>query len=71
LIGIVFGCSVFLFILIWILILRFTQKITYPIQQLTNLTEEIKEATGRDSREEVLSKIENNKIFEDIKKQMD
>jgi nitrogen fixation/metabolism regulation signal transduction histidine kinase len=48
---IVFSSSVVLFLLIWVLILRFTQKITYPIKQLTHLTEMIKQATGRDSRE--------------------
>jgi len=67
-IGIVFGCSILLFLLIWVLILRFTQKITYPIKQLTHLTEMIKSATGRDSREQVLNAIETHDIFEDTKK---
>jgi nitrogen fixation/metabolism regulation signal transduction histidine kinase len=68
LVAIVIGCSIFLFLFIWILILSFTQKITSPINKLTELTEEIKKATGRDSRDDVLSKIENDQIFAETKK---
>jgi hypothetical protein len=63
----VIACSIFLFLIIWALILRFTQKITYPITQLTGLTEMIKKATGRDSREEVLNRIETHRIFTETK----
>ena len=64
------SCSIILFLLIWVLILRFTKKITYPINQLTSLTEEIKRATGRDNREVVLNKIESHEIFQETKKQI-
>ncbi len=67
LIAIVISSSIMLFILIWALILRFTKKITYPINQLTSLTEEIKRATGRDNREVVLNKIESHEIFQETK----
>jgi hypothetical protein len=70
LIAIVFSCSILLFLLIWVLILRFTQKITYPIKQLTHLTEMIKQATGKESREHVLNAIETHDIFEKTKKQI-
>jgi Sec-independent protein translocase protein TatA len=66
----VISCSIILFLLIWALILRFTKKITYPINQLTSLTEEIKRATGRDNREVVLNKIESHEIFQETKKQI-
>eukprot|EP00347_Sterkiella_histriomuscorum_P020562 403337333 len=65
---IVFGCSILLFFSIWILILRFTKKITHPIRQLTRITEIIKQATGREGREKVLSVIENEPIFEKTKR---
>ena len=64
------SCSIILFLLIWALILRFTKKITYPINQLTSLTEEIKRATGRDNLEVVLNKIESHDIFQETKKQI-
>lgn len=65
---IVFGCSILLFFSIWILILRFTKRITHPINQLTRITDIIKQATGREGREKVLSVIENEPIFEKTKK---
>ena len=52
------------------MILRFTQKITNPIKQLTHLTEMIKQATGRDSREQVLKVIESHPIVQQTKKQV-
>ncbi|TNV84907.1 hypothetical protein FGO68_gene7275 [Halteria grandinella] len=67
---IVITCSIVLFLMVWVLILRFTQRITYPIKQLTHLTEMIKQATGRDSREQVLNAIETHDIFEQTKKQL-
>jgi nitrogen fixation/metabolism regulation signal transduction histidine kinase len=65
---IVFACSILLFLSIWILILRFTKRITHPIRQLTRITEIIKQATGREGREKVLSVIENEPIFEKTKR---
>ena len=70
LILIVFGCAILLFLAIWILILRFTQRITHPINQLTRITEIVKRATGREGREKVLSVIDQEPIFEKTKKQL-
>ena len=50
LIWIVVGSSVLLFFIIWLFIKCFTNKITNPIKTLTEITNEIKKDTGRESR---------------------
>jgi len=55
-------------LVIWGRTLRFTNQITNPIIELTKITEMVKQASGKDSREKIVQVIQSQPIFEQTKK---
>jgi len=61
--------SIILSVVIWIIIVIFTKRLTQPIQVLTKLTEELKKATDYEGKKKVIQDAKNNEIFKNIHEQ--
>lgn len=59
--------SLLLFIVISIIVLIFTRKITQPIETLTDLTVALKRATDMTDKERVVQDVKTHDIFKSIK----
>lgn len=62
--------SLLLFIVISIIVLIFTRKITQPIETLTDLTVALKRATDMTDKERVVQDVKTHDIFKSIKSQL-
>lgn len=61
-----YGCSLFLFIAISLIVWIFTNRITRPIRILTDKTEQLKKAVDTDSKNHVVDSLEKEDIFKSV-----
>lgn len=57
--------------MILLFVVHFTKRITEPIERLTELTQELKQATDVEAKKEVIQKVKNEQIFHFMRRDED